>query len=252
MKHIMIIYNHKAYQKNSERNDTESDDSRQAEDLSISKEVTDDSTSDNENQNTTFVGREPVSAEWRVRRSKDPPNFPFLIKTDKNFSITKTPMEYFCQYYSKYFLENVCTSSNTYAVLKNLNTTFHQTPLMLKQYLGIHFYMTLIKLGASRRFWETLTGVPQVADVMRPKTFEQVTKISHFEGEENTSPNSRTWKFQLALDTFNNVAGGIPMHKHLSNDEQIIVNKGKKSSLCQNNPKKPKKWGFKTTSKPIQ
>ena len=116
---------------------------------------------------------------------------------------------------------------------------------MLQQYIGIHIYMTLIELGASRRYWETLTGVPQVGDVMSPKTFEQVTKISHFEGEENTSPNSRRRKFQLALDTFNNVAGGIPMHKHLSNDEQIIVNKGKKSSLCQNNPKKPKKWGFK-------
>ena len=117
---------------------------------------------------------------------------------------------------------------------------------MLQQYLGINIYMTLIKVGASRRYWGTFTRVSQVADVMSRKTFKQVTKILHFEGEENTNPNSRTRKFQLVLDTLNNVAGGIPMDEHFSIDEQIIAYKGKKSSLRQYNPKKPKEWGFKS------
>ena len=75
-------------------NDTEREGSSETEDHLISGEGTDDSSSDNKNQNTTIVEWKPVSeAEWRVHRSKDPPKFPFLIKTGKNFSIPKTPME---------------------------------------------------------------------------------------------------------------------------------------------------------------
>ena len=85
--------------------------------------------------------------------------------------------------------------------------------------------MTLIKLRASRRYWETHSRASQIADTMTRDTFEGITRSLHF--EESDAEHTRTSKFQPIVD------------------EQIVAYKGKKSSLRQYNLRKPKKWGFK-------
>ena len=80
---------------------------------------------------------------------------------------------------------------------------------------------------------------------MSCKLFEQITKFLHFEDQKADS-KSRTRKFQRVLNMINEIAGALAVGcEHLSIDEQVIAYEGKKSSLRQYNPKKPKKWGFK-------
>ena len=79
------------------------------------------------------------------------------------------------------------------------NTTFHLTPLMLEQFLGIHIYMTLIKLGSSRRYWGTFTRVPQVADVMKLDQ-SQCEKSAMF---TYASPKKHVFKIFIAINLYN-------------------------------------------------
>ena len=57
----------------------------------------------------------------------------------------------------------------------------------------------------------------------------------------------QSFKFAAIIDNFNSVACQLPFGDRFSIDEQIIPMQTEKSSqkLCQYNPKKPKKWGYK-------
>ena len=112
--------------------DWTSEDSSEAEELSFSEETTDcSSTAENEKENNvkenealpTLEKSNGARIEWHVELSNEIPNLPFLMEMRNEFCLPKS-MEYFKQYFSKTFLGEICNLSNSYAVLKNPNTTF--------------------------------------------------------------------------------------------------------------------------------
>ena len=114
--------------------------------------------------------------QWRFMRNKDDLSllsFEFMQDPPSRELPPDTPLQYFKQYFTDELLEELCYLSNLYAVRKNPNITFSIDKVQLQQYLGIHICMTLIKRGASRRYWGRHTRVNQVADTMSKKQFEK-------------------------------------------------------------------------------
>ena len=104
--------------------------------------------------------------------------------------------------------------------------------------------MTIVKMGATRRYWSKQLHLDFVAKTMTSEKFESIIRYLHFK-EDPAQAGSRTRKFQRIIDHFNSVSSEYGMKEHLSIDEQIISYKGIKSSLLQYNRKKPKEWGYK-------
>ena len=145
----------------------------------------------------------------------------------ENIYKVASPYQYFLEYFNEQFCEKVCELSNLYLRQKNPNSKFVLNQMLLKQYAGIIIMTTVIRLGATKRYWRENTRIDLIANkVVLP----------------NKSKRSRTAKFQMIIDQFNYTAGAYEMEENLSIDEQIIGYKGKKSSLRQYNPKKPQKW----------
>ena len=202
-----------------------------------------DSTVSCDSSNAVDDQWQPGPVTWRVMRDQSVPHFEYTGTREQAID-TRLPIDYFLSYYNHDHLEELCQMSMIYARKLNPNSEFTLKHTELRQYMGIILYMTLVKLGSSRRYWASATRVSQVADTMSNKRFDAITKRLHFSADENAT-GSRTHKFQYVIDKFNESAAHLKMDENLSVDEQIIAYKGKKSSLRQYNPKKPKKWGWK-------
>ena len=182
---------------------------------------------------------------WRVLRGERLPECEFIEHYHGVFGV-KTPLQYFEQYFTDDFINEMCYKAVHYRVTKDPNSTFTVSAAEMRTYLGVVLYMTLVKLGGVRRYWCSSTRINLIADVITRDRFEAITKSLHFE-TETPSPtvSAKTKKFQRIVDQFNDVAATIYLEENLSVDEQIIAYKGRKSSLRQYNPRKPKKWGWK-------
>ena len=192
---------------------------------------------------------EPQSSSdrsWRILRSEIMPDTTFY-HTYLGGHAVRTPVQYFEQYFSREFLEELCYKAVRYRITKDPNSTFTISPQDLRTYLGITIYMTLIKVGSLRRYWASSTRVDVIAKAMTRDRFESITASLHFEDESlGNADSSRTKKFQPIIDRFNEVfLDVLPFVKHLSIDEQIIAYKGKKSGFRKYNLRKPNKWGWK-------
>ena len=156
----------------------------------------------------------------------------------------RTPLQYFLDYFREPFLSEIVESSILYSKQQNPDSPFKLSTTDLKQFLGIVVFMTIVKLGASRRYWSKQLHLDFVAKTMTVEKFESIIRYLHFK-EDPAQAGSRTRKFQRIIDHFNSVCSDYEMKEHLSIDEQIISYKGIKSSLRQYNPKKLKKWEYK-------
>ena len=204
--------------------------------------------SDEDNEENLPLGQienNGSARSWRVLRGERLPECEFIEHYHGVFGV-KTPLQYFEQYFTDDFINEMCYKAVHYRVTKDPNSTFTVSAAEMRTYLGVVLYMTLVKLGGVRRYWCSSTRINLIADVITRDRFEAITKSLHFE-TETPSPtvSAKTKKFQRIVDQFNDVAATIYLEENLSVDEQIIAYKGRKSSLRQYNPRKPKKWGWK-------
>ena len=112
----------------------------------------------------------------------------------------------------------------------------------------MHILIGILKLPDYNLYWTAETRYPKIAYVMSNKRFKQLRKYVHV--ADNTTkdkPGNKNNLFEIrpvieAVGENSMVIEPEPFH---SIDEQIIPAKTKRSRICQYNPKKPKKWGFK-------
>ena len=180
-------------------------------------------------------------SSWRIPKSENITEKVFAEIYHGERAILN-PIEYFRKYFDDDFLTTLCDRANLYRATKDINTSFCVNKKEMEIYMGITVYMTFVKKGSIRSYWAAGTRYPPIADSMSRNRFESITVSLHF-GDKNY--NGRTKKFQMIIDRCNSVAKQLYMEENLTIDEQIIAYKGKKSSLRQYNPKKPKKWGWK-------
>ena len=114
----------------------------------------------------------------------------------------------------------------------------------LKTFLGVTFYMSLFPIKFVRRYWSPRSRIGIVADKIALADFLDIKKHLHF--VDNTKLGTgKLRKVQPIIDRFNVVSRSIEPEEYCSIDENTLPYKGKRSTLRQYNPKKPKKWGCK-------
>ncbi|KAG5883473.1 hypothetical protein JTB14_008790 [Gonioctena quinquepunctata] len=130
------------------------------------------------------------------------------------------------------------------------NKPLNLTRTELRIFIGTIIYMSILGLPKHRLHWSQTCRLPQVADSMPRKRWEEIRKTLHFNNNENL-PNDRNdinrdklLKLRPCLDNLQQQFSNQVKPQMLCVDEQIVPFKGM-SSLKQYNPTKPNKWSYK-------
>ena len=96
-------------------------------------------------------------------------------------------------------------------------------------------------------YWSQGLRYPLLANAMSLKRYEQLRHFLHVVDndalpDKETDKLAKIWPMIKAI---RNQCVNVEPEEYHSVDEQIIPSKTKQSKVCQYNPKKPRKWGFK-------
>jgi hypothetical protein len=158
---------------------------------------------------------------------------------------TKSPLEYFRQFWPDEINNLVVEQTNLYSTQKtgtSINTNTKET----EQLIGMHLKMGIIQLPSYKLYWSQKMRYPAIADQMPFKRHEKLLSHLHFVDNNDMEENaSKLAKIQPVIDIVREQCLKVSPEESHSIDEQIIPAKTKFSGIRQYNPKKPVKWGVK-------
>ena len=64
-------------------------------------------------------------------------------------------------------------------------------------------YMSIIKFPSTRNYWSSSIAVPQIANVMPVKRFEELKKLLHFSDNTHANMNNKITKIGPLVETLN-------------------------------------------------
>ena len=123
----------------------------------------------------------------------------------------------------------------------------NSTPSEIEQFIGLHMYMTIIKLPKFYMCCASETRYPPVADVLsinQYQTLKENLQSDKSKCDESENKGNKLYKFQLVLDHVQENCIVLRPEIEHSIDEQIIPVKTFYSGIRQCNAKKPVTWGF--------
>lgn len=135
----------------------------------------------------------------------------------------------------------IVQESNRYGLQCNITKPLQLDRNELEQFIGIVFYMSIVKMPRARLYWGEETRCSKIADVMPLRRFEEIKSKLHFANNQ-TLGQDKIGKIRPFFDAIRSKVNAVPKSERLSIDEQIVPFKGK-SSLKRYNPKKPTKNG---------
>ena len=187
-----------------------------------------------------FKNLRATISEWELATEKKvpPPNPTERVKVASN----KQPFEYFEEYFTEENIDKILHDTNIEERRRNPNSTWSLSKDRFKVFLGVCKWMSLVKMGNVQYFWSRKTRFAPIADYMCRNEWEKIKNKLYFCDSSILEPQSKTSKFQLLIDIFNDRANTIPSDGELSIDEQILPYKGKQTTIQS---KKPKRWGYK-------
>ena len=106
--------------------------------------------------------------------------------------------------------------------------------------------MGVVSIPSYLDYWCTNTRYPLVADIMPLKRYQVIRRYLHFvdNNEENSDPY---FKIRPIMEKNRQNCLKIEEESRFSIDEMVIPYKDTKAGKKrQYNPRKPRKWGFKT------
>ncbi|CAL4104933.1 unnamed protein product, partial [Meganyctiphanes norvegica] len=105
----------------------------------------------------------------------------------------KEPIDYFRMFFDRELIQMICNETNRYALQKDIDNTLCLEIKEFEIFLGICFYMSLVKLPRSRYYWKSELQIPAVTDYMHLRRWEIIKSHLHFVDNETTpergSPN---------------------------------------------------------------
>ena len=109
--------------------------------------------------------------------------------------------------------------------------------------------MSIVSLPAYYMYWAVDTKYSPIADIMSINRYKKcvnifIATINRKEAVKKIKKN-KLYKIEPVLNVVRETCTKIEPGVNQSIDEQIIPAKTYHSGIRQNNPKKPKKWGFK-------
>ncbi|RXM96191.1 PiggyBac transposable element-derived protein 3 [Acipenser ruthenus] len=110
-----------------------------------------------------------------------------------------TPVEYF-RALSDSLLTHMAQQSNLYACQTDIKE--------LEQFLGVTFYMSLIGMPGTRKYWGSTCYIPQVADVMSLHRWENIKQNLHFT-DNSSIPEGNTDRLIKLRELFEQIRGKL-------------------------------------------
>lgn len=193
----------------------------------------------------TTTKAKKIALHWK-ESNQEPCDAPVWTSHLNPETAVDTPLDYFHRLVDTPLLEYIANQTNLYAAQTDIGRGFAVSPKELEQFIGMSFYMSLISVPGTRRYWSSTCRITQVSEVMPLRRWEEIKKYLHFADNSALpiNPKDCLFKIRKVVDSIRENMKTIPIEQHLSVDEQIIPYKGR-SGLKQYNPKKPKKWGYK-------
>ncbi|XP_039287948.1 piggyBac transposable element-derived protein 3-like [Nilaparvata lugens] len=180
-----------------------------------------------------------------------PPDIQFTGETllPEEIMQLETPYQFFSYFFNEELLVKICEQTLLYSVQKDPAHPFEIQPNLLKKYIGILIFMSIVKMNNVRNYWSKNIGHPLVMNVMGVNKFEEIKKNLHLNDNSTalpvTDPNhDRLHKIRPVIDHLRKKFDSVPKEENLSVDEQICATKVR-HYMKQYNPMKPHKWGFK-------
>ncbi|CAH1983992.1 unnamed protein product [Acanthoscelides obtectus] len=112
--------------------------------------------------------------------NKEPSDLPTWKAQLPSQTSVETPLHYFYKLVDKELLEYIVEQTNLYAAQKDIGLNFCMDSKELEQFIGVCFYMSLITVPGTRRYWSSACRVSQVADVMPLSEVGTNKKVSAF------------------------------------------------------------------------
>lgn len=156
---------------------------------------------------------------------------------------------FFSFFLSDDIIEKIVQETNLYAIQKEPNSTFSTSVTEVRNYMGILYFMSVIKYPNVRMYWSPKYGFAHIYDCMTLNRFEKLKSLLHFNNNDSLLPSDhprhdKLHKIRPVIDHLNNRFALFPIEQRLSIDEQMCATKIS-HYLKQYLPNKPHKWGFK-------
>ncbi|XP_059160673.1 piggyBac transposable element-derived protein 3-like [Physella acuta] len=231
----------------------ESDDSEistDEEEEELLQEVSDESSvSEQEDEDEVRQAIEPGPSAgsrkivWRQKTTDTSTPELLFLGAQRECPAPREPLSYYQDLMSTDIMESIVLESNRYSIQKDIHRPLNLVLAELLQFIGIIFYMSIVKIPRARMYWSPGTRCSPVADTMPSKRFEEIKGKLHFSDNAENNGNDKLAKIRPFFYAFRRKINVLPKSEMLSIDEQIVPFKGR-SSLKQYNAKKPKKWGL--------
>ncbi|KAJ8728907.1 hypothetical protein PYW07_006603 [Mythimna separata] len=161
----------------------------------------------------------------------------------------ETPIQFFFYLFPQELIKMISEETNLYQVQNDPNSTFRVTEIDIRQFMGVVYLMSLIRLPRVTNHWNPILGTPIIQDTMPLNKFEKVRQTLHFNDNSKNLPRNdpgydRIFKIRPVVESLNAAYKKVPLEEHLCVDEQMCSTKAR-NVLKRYNPQKPHKWGYK-------
>lgn len=224
----------------------------------------DDESSDEDNvplsnfaNNKKKIGRnrkdptEKIRWELNQLDPYNPENYIFTGGTDLPSYIMDldTPADFFLFIFSDDLISMIVDESNLKSIQDNVNKPAYITKEEMEQFIGIVIFMSIVKLPATRMYWNNSIGQHQVYETMTCNRWETIKRFLHFNDNTTFIPfghdgYDKLHKIRPLVEHIRQRLTQVPKEEFLAVDEQMIPTKGR-HELKLYNPAKPDKWGYK-------
>lgn len=160
----------------------------------------------------------------------------------------QSPYQFFNNFFTNQFMENIVTESTRYAVQKQPDRPELFTVDELRKYFGILIFMSVYHYPSTRSYWSN-KGFRHIKEAMPVNKFEKMRKLLHFNNNNDHLPvdhaqHGRLHKLRPVINHLNEKCSSVTIEQRLSIEEQMCATKVG-HFLKQYLPNKPNKWGFK-------
>lgn len=111
----------------------------------------------------------------------------------------KTPLEHFLYFFPNEIFDLIVEQSNLYS-LQKYNKILGTNLKEIKDLIGIHLIMGIVKMPAYSDYWAPNRKYEQISNVMSIKRYQQLMKCLHFSNNEDTDEIDRHYKVQNLLN----------------------------------------------------
>ncbi|CAK1599832.1 unnamed protein product [Parnassius mnemosyne] len=190
----------------------------------------------------TIVKKKKLEVKWTTARFKYSAEI-----SDKIFnksSETKSPLEYFKQFFSEDIFELIVRESNLYH-MQIKGTPMNMTLDEAKDFIAINIIMGVVRLPAYTDYWSKALRYSKIADIMTLKRFQLFRRYLHF-ADALGDDGDRYYKIRPLLEKIRQNCINIEEEHRFSVDEMTVPYKGTRAGTRKQYIKnKPRKWGFK-------